>query len=41
MKKEFAGNNKAGKGSKRRKENFRKVQNNWDGIKGFRKSRFK
>lgn len=31
MKKEFKGNN-PGKGSARRKENFKKVQKNWDLI---------
>jgi len=40
MKKEFKGNNQSGKGSKRRKEDFRKVQNNWDDIQGFRPSKF-
>jgi len=30
-----------GKGSKRRKENFKKVQDNWDQIKGFGKRRLK
>jgi len=39
MKKEFKGN-KPGKGSERRKEDFRKVQDNWDDIKGFRPSKF-
>lgn len=40
MKKEFKGNNQAGKGSKRRTEDFRKVQTRWDDIKGFRPSKF-
>jgi len=40
MKKEFKGNNQIGKGSKRRKEDFRKVQTRWDDIKGFRPSKF-
>jgi hypothetical protein len=40
MKKEFKGNNQAGKGSKRRKEDFRKLQERWDEIKGFRPSKF-
>lgn len=40
MKKEFAGNRQAGKGSKRRKEDFRKVQEHWEDIKGFRRSKF-
>lgn len=41
MKKEFKGNKKqSGKGSERRKEDFRKVQSNWDEIKGFRPSKF-
>jgi hypothetical protein len=43
MKKEFKGNskkNQAGKGSERRKEDFRKVQEGWEGIKGFRPSKF-
>jgi hypothetical protein len=40
MKKEFKGNNPAGKGSKRRKEDFRKIQERWDEIKGFRPSKF-
>lgn len=40
MKKEFKGNNPAGKGSQRRKEDFRKVQTHWDEIKGFGKSKF-
>jgi hypothetical protein len=43
MKKEFKGNNKKpayGKGSERRIEDFRKVQTNWDEIKGFRPSKF-
>ena len=33
MKKEFKGNNQNGKGSKRRQENFRLVQENWDVIR--------
>lgn len=42
MKKEFKGNaKKVGKGSERRKEDFRKVQTHWDFIKGFGKSKFK
>jgi hypothetical protein len=32
MKKEFKGNNSAGKGSKRRPEDFKTIQKNWDGI---------
>lgn len=43
MKKEFKGENKKpkyGKGSERRKEDFRKVQDNWDDIRGFRPSKF-
>jgi len=40
MKKEFKGNNSYGKGSKRRTENFKKIQINWDDINGFRKSKF-
>ena len=40
MKKEFKGNRNAGKGSKRRIEDFRKVQDNWDEVKGFRPSKF-
>jgi hypothetical protein len=40
MKKEFKGNTapKQGKGSKRRPENFKKFQSNWNEIKGLRKS---
>lgn len=30
-----------GKGSKRRKEDLKKVRKNWDGIKGFKPSKFK
>lgn len=40
MKKEFKGNNEAGKGSKRRKEDFQKVQEHWDEVNGFRPSKF-
>ena len=43
MKKEIKGNNKKpkyGKGSERRVEDFRKVQDRWDEIKGFRPSKF-
>ena len=41
MKKEFKGNvKKYGKGDERRVENFRSIQANWDGIKGFRPSKF-
>lgn len=40
MKKEFKGNNPNGKGSKRRKEDFKKVREHWDEIKGFRQSKF-
>lgn len=40
MKKEFKGNNQAGKGSKRRKEDFRKVQEHWDEVKGFHPAKF-
>jgi hypothetical protein len=40
MKKEFKGNNQAGKGSKRRKEDFRKIQEHWDEVKGFRPCKF-
>ena len=32
MKKEFKGNNNAGKGSKRRPEDFKTIQKNWDKI---------
>ena len=32
---------KYGKGSKRRKEDFKKILTNWDDIKGFGKSKFK
>jgi hypothetical protein len=39
MKKEFKGN-VPGKGSKRRKENFKSVQKNWTAIKGFKKSKY-
>lgn len=31
----------AGKGSKRRKENPKKVRQNWNNIKGFRASKYK
>ncbi len=42
MKKEFKGNsNKPGKGSNRRPEDPKKVRINWDGIKGFGKSKYK
>ena len=40
MKKEMKGNNQRGKGSKRRKEDFRKILTRWDFIKGFKKSRY-
>lgn len=40
MKKEFPGNKQAGKGSKRRKEDFKKVQQNWDKVKGFSPTKF-
>lgn len=40
MKKEFKGNREAGKGSKRRKEDFRRVRTHWENIKGFRPSKF-
>jgi hypothetical protein len=36
----FSSNN-LGKGSKRRLENPKKVRDNWDQIKGFRKGKFK
>jgi hypothetical protein len=32
MKKEIVGNNSSGKGSKRRKENFKQFVSNWDLI---------
>jgi len=32
---------KYGKGSKRRKEDFKKIQVRWSQIKGFAKSKFK
>lgn len=39
MKKEFKGNNQAGKGSKRRPENFKQLQDNWELINWNRKDK--